>query len=366
MPDDRQGAAWYRVAGLVAVFACALAWPGQGEPNQSREERLRSAQIDIRAPGAFDGADLSPNLAHDVRYRVHATVLFPVISLPLVHRDDIGFASAAVQEYSSESERGIRTYELFSASFPERARGLNRMGFIREVIGLGEKDVRWTAHFGALSSNPETNRAEVALDGDESVQSYTVMDGFTSRDHASSTETYVELHGSWSSAGLFYRSLIPVWRATAPSRERQFRPSAEAVYMAPLGFLGILQRSLGMAARDLRRTSAPRKIRYAFAHKGEVMYLELGGYGLDTKRQRRFVNVNLIKADAVVHRFDYRILDRGRALVQKFRLWTELPGDAGPRLGVPVVPIGFQFKAKSFLELEAVRSVTRPDEPTRR
>ena len=360
MSDDRQGAAWYRVTGLVVVFAYALASPGQGEPNQSTEERQRSAQIDIRAPGAFDGADRSPSLAHDARYRVHATVLFPVISLPLVHRDDIGFASVAVQEYSTELKRGIRTYELFSASFPERARGLNRTGFIREVIGLGEKDVRWTAHFGALSSNPETSRTEVALDSDESVQSYTVMDGFTTRDHASSTETYVELRGSWSSAGLFYRTLIPVWRATAPRSERQSRPRTEAAHMAPLGFLGILQRSLGMAARDLRMRSAPRQTRYAFAHKGEVMYLNLSRHSLDAKRQRRFVNESLIKADALVHRFDYRILDRERALVQKFRLWTELPDDAGPRLAVPVVPIGFEFKAKSFLELKAIRSDSYP------
>ena len=365
MSGDRDGAPWYRVAGLGVVFACALVWPGRGEPHQSTEARQRAAQIDIRAPGAFDGADRSPRLARGVHYRVHATVLFPVISLPLVHRDDVGFASAAVQEYSTESERGIRTYELFSASFPERARGLNRTGFIREVVGLGENDVRWTAHFGALSSNPETSRAEVALDSDESVQSYTVMDGFTSRDQASSTETYLELRGSWSSAGLFYRNLMPVWKATAPRSERQSRLRTEVTHMAPLGFLGILQRSLGMAARDLRRRSAPRQTRYPFAHKGQVMYLDLSGHSLDAKRQRRFEDENLIKADAVVHRFDYRILDRERALVQKFRIWTELPADAGPRLAVPVVPLGFEFKAKSFLELEAIRSDS-PVESTRR
>jgi hypothetical protein len=239
------------------------------------------------------------------------------------------------------------------------------MGFIREVVGLGENDARWTAHFGALSSNPETSRTEVALDSDESVQSYTVMDGFTSREQASSTETYVELRGSWRSAGLFYRTLIPVWRATAPRSEHQSRLRTEAAHMAPLGFLGILQRSLGMAARDLRGRSEPRQTRYAFAHKGQVMYLDLSGHNLDTKRQRRFENDNLIKADAVVHRFDYRILDRERSLVQKFRLWTELPAEAGPRLAVPIVPIGFEFKAKSFLELEAIRSDS-PAEPTRR
>ena len=86
------------------------------------------------------------------------------------------------------------------------------------------------------------------------------------------------------------------------------------------------------------------------------MYLQLSGHSLDGKRQRRFVAENLSAADAAVHRFDYRILDHDRALVQRFRIWTELPGDVGPGEAVPIVPIEFEFKAKSFLALQAVRN----------
>ena len=220
MSDDDRSHAGYRVIGLVLFLGCAAVWPSRAEPERSTEVAPRSTHIDVQAPGAFDRDGTSPSTACHVRYRVHATVLLPLFSVPLAHRHDIGFASAAVQDYSTESEHGLRTYELFSASFPGRTRGLNRMGFIREVVGLGPTGARWTAHFGVLSSNPETSRNEVALDGDESSQSYTVMDGFTDRTHSQSTETYVKLRGSWLSAELFYRTLLPVWRTTEPKRKR--------------------------------------------------------------------------------------------------------------------------------------------------
>ena len=55
-----------------------------------------------------------------------------------------------------------------------------------------------------------------------------------------------------------------------------------------------------------------------------------------------------------MHRLDYRLLNRDNDQVQRFRIWTELPATTG-RLEVPVFPIEFEFKAKSFLELQAVR-----------
>ena len=123
-------------------------------------------------------------------------------------------------------------------------------------------------------------------------------------------------------------------------------------------FLGILHHSLGVAARDVGRRSAPRKIRHAFAHKGQLMFLDLTDHQVDRRRQRLYVEQGLVTSDTLVHRLDYRILDRQKDQVQRFRLWTELPAVPTGRAPAPdfsTFPIEFRFKAKSFLELQAVR-----------
>jgi len=113
----------------------------------------RAPQIEIPAPGLYDGTDLGADREQQASHQINATVLFPLFSIPLAHRDNVGFASAAVREFS-QGPQLMRTFELFSASFPERALGLNRTGFIREAVSIRRGRIQWTAHFGALSSNP--------------------------------------------------------------------------------------------------------------------------------------------------------------------------------------------------------------------
>ena len=340
--------------GLILALVMAATWHALAQSGSARH-RSRVPQIEVKAPRAFGERARQPSRQHRVRYRVDATVLFPLFSIPLAHRDDVGFASTVIQDFPDGSGDLIRTYELFSASFPDRARGLNRMGFIREAVAMGPDGVRWTAHFGALSSNPEESRQEVTLEGDETLQSYTVMDGFTDRTHASNTDARLQLEGTWSSPTVFYDTLIPAWKATVPEAETGSQPQAEVPSMEPLGFLGIVVKSLQVAAMDVERGSSPRRIRYAFAHKGELTYLVVGGHGVDGGRQKRYVAEGLVEPDATVHRIDYRILNRKNGLVQRFRLWTELPSDQASEGWIPVFPLAFEFKAKSFLRLHAVR-----------
>ena len=233
------------------------------------------------------------------------------------------------------------------------------MGFIREAVAMGPDGVRWTAHFGALSSNPEESRQEVRLEGDETLQSYTVMDGFTDRTHASNTDVRLKLDGTWRSPTVFYDTLIPGGRVTVPETETRSRPQAEVPYMEPLGVLGIVVKSLQVAAMDVERASSPRKLRYPFAHKGELTYRVFGEHGVNGRRHQSYAADGLVKPDPTVHRLDYRILDREGGLVQRFRVWTELPPGQASEGWVSVFPLAFEFKAKSFLKLHAVR-VTDP------
>ena len=347
------------VASVLVGLTCLLAgdggpWFGLVAQEAPFSGTGRVPQVEVRAPGAFD-QHARPTSAHLVRYQVNATVLFPLFSIPIAHRDNVGFALTSVQDFSNRGSGPLRTHELFAASFPDRARGLNRMGFIREAVALSPDGARWTAHFGALSSNPETSRKQVDLDSDESLRAYTVMDGFTDSRRSWNRDVRLHLKGSWSSPEDFYETLIPIWRTKQLEPPNASFPQTAPGYPEPLGFLGIVIHSLRVAAEEVHQGSEPRRTRYPFTHKGELMYLFHTGHRVDGRRQRRYVEDGLVESGAVVHRLDYRILDDDGDVVQKFKLWTELPAGRSDRRAAPIMPVAFEFKAKSFLELKAVR-----------
>lgn len=339
------------LAGAIAV----LLGVGLGATQFTDEAGVppRVPEIDRRAPAVFDG--LAAETRASARYQIDATVLFPLFSIRIAHRDDVGFATVVVGDVPGSAAFRLRTYELFAASFPERARGLNRMGFIREAVGRGHAGARWTAHFGALSSSPETSRSEVALDSDESERPYTVLDGFTNRAGASNRDTRLELSGSWLSPRHFYEQLVPVWREVEPEPETRRKRAVTPSDGEPLGFLGIVEKAIDMAAADAESGLGHRRVRHPFTHKASPMHLEARGRRVDRGRQRRYVERGLVEPSATVYKLDFRILDERGDRVQSFSLWTELPSDDARTSSAPILPVGFVFRPKSFLELEGIR-----------
>lgn len=341
------GARVVALAGLLAI-ALVIAPSAQG-PARGTAASPRP-WIEQKAPSAFDAGAPAPRAS--ARYRIDATVLLPLLSIPFASRDDVGFATVLLRDLPRTSSTEIRSYEFFGASFPERARGLNRMGFFREAVGRGRGGAVWTAHFGALSSSPETSRSEVELDGDESVRPYTVLDGFTDRRGSSNRDVRIHLDGSWLSSRMFYERLLPVWRETDPEAESSLPPTQ---YTDPLGFLSIVEHALATVARDHAGGRRVGRARHPFVHKAEPMVLERRAHQIDRGRARHYAELGLVEPSATVHRIDFRILDRDDDRVQAFRLWTELPpADDGQADDLPM-PLGFEFNAKSFLKLKAER-----------
>ena len=348
-----------RAVGRVAVvtFVAALALSPLDLIRAQGQTARRIPRIETHAPGAFDGE--RPVLSEaEARYQVNATVVIPLIvaSVPLVSRDDVGFGSAAGRDFSDGRGRVVRTYEFFAASIPERARGLNRLGFLREAVQLGRDGARWTAHFGVISANRETSReeAEASLDRDESVQPYTILDGLTDRSKNSNQVVELDLEGRWPTADALYADIRPQWQAAEPEDATVLENRDGRTYVQPVGFLGGLQYSLRVVAADVFRGNRPRKFRYPFVHDGKVFSLGLIRHAVDRGRQTRYAEAGLVTPDAVVHRLDYDIVDSDGNTVQPFELWTELPDSFGP-LSRPIVPLAFEFMARAFLELRAVR-----------
>ena len=340
---------------LTAVAIVSMTGVGFGVPAQ------RVPQVELRAPGAFDDPSLPARAVVSGNYEVHATVFIPLlfVSIPVANRDVVGVASTVARDVTADDGSWVRTYEFFAASVPERSRGLNRLGFLREAVRQGRDGVHSTAHFGVVSSTREATReeAEENLDRETRIESYSMLDGFTDRSQTWSATVKLDLEGQWATAGALYADLRPRWAVADPDEETTLQNERGQTYLEPVGFLGALQHSLRMAAVDAAQRGTPRPFRYSFIHNGKVFYLDLRGHSLDHGRRQRYVQAHLVALDALVHKLDYRIVDHEGDSVQSFELWTELPAVGPDPLTAAILPLAFEFKARSFLKLRAVRVI---------
>jgi hypothetical protein len=106
--------------------------------------------------GAFAGH------ARHCEYRAKASVL--VLSIPILHRDNVGAGFLRIEEWEGQGERNLRL-EFGAGSLPERAAGLNRMGLFEEAVHERGGTPDRAEYFGFMTSSPEENieQAKAAL-----------------------------------------------------------------------------------------------------------------------------------------------------------------------------------------------------------
>ncbi len=317
-------------------------------------------------PEAFD-AEGRPVLAEwGATYRVDATVLLPLLfaSIPVDSREGVGVAGFLARDYAEEGGAWLRTYEFFATSYPERARGLNRVGLVREAVRLTPNGAEWTAHFGVISANLEETKdaAQRALNTDADVQPYSVIEELIGADAARGSAWHLLLPGRWTGAAELYADVRPRWLGREPDYTRELPNRDRSAYAEPLGFLGSLQVGLRSVAAAVARGVDPRtRPRYQpYVHNGRVFRFELRDIDEDEDRARLYAQAGWVADPTALRRLKYRIRDAKNDTVETFTLWVELPAhpDSGP-FATPIVPVAFEFTPRAFLALKAVR-VTSP------
>jgi len=290
-------------------------------------------------------------------------VLMPLLfgSIPVAHREDVGVASFTVRDLSGPRARAgttVRAYEFFAASDPARARGLNRLGFIREVATIDDRHVRSTAQFGVISRDRAASRdaAEAGLDDDDpgGPQQMNVIDGFIATGSSTSQVVRVTLPGLWTRPEDLYADVRLQW-ASAENRDDRLLVNDPVHYERPVGFLGAIQASLQGVVDALGAGRRPRG-RFTYVHDSQPFVLELTKHRVDRDHAHDYVERCVVAADAVVHRLEYRLLADDGAERESFELWTELPTTSSDDpLDAPIMPLAFEFQPRGFLRLTATR-----------
>ena len=344
---------------LALVALASLAW--RVLCSQAPPSTLEVPWIESLRPGAFDDQSHPVLDEWAVAYRIDATVFVPLLftSIPIVSRDAVGIGSFTAWDSPEDANARVRAYEFFAVSFPERARGLNRLGLVREVVRLTPEGAGWTAHFGVISADWETHKgAGQALDQSEDIQRYSIIDGLIRARQAENSMLHLNVPGRWTTSAALYDEVRRRWEGQEPDFTRELSNPDRRTYSEPLGFLGGLQSSLRAVAADLANGEDPRKHhRYqGYVHNGRVLRFELRAVDLDPGRAKGYAQAGWLADPTALRRLEYRILDDRGDELERFKLWVELAARrVKDPFAAPLVPIAFELEPRAYLLLRAVR-----------
>ena len=274
-------------------------------------------------PLRFDCQSAVPSPAAPTRtisrtYRADALIL--LLGISIYRRTGVGGGQASVEE-TGEGAALRRTLFFAAGSDPKRARGLSRLGWIREVVAGPASTPSESQYFGVLTSSPEESlehaRKSVAVPpSGRSV--YSAVSGRNTAGHSRSAIAHFEYssEAAWPDRGLIdqahsmFQAKVD-WRETAwPGLPNQ----------APPTFL--LQ--LATLLRQRARRAAGR---YVYNEQEYLLEVEAAQVGRD-----RLLPV----------RGTIRNLRTNRETL--FRVWLEQAADS-------IVPVRIEFEPRSFLRL---------------
>ena len=319
--------------------------------------------FETRAPDAFGDARVAASEEWAVAFRVDAAIRLPLLiaKIPIASRQNVGVTTFVARHFTTDRRTGVRAYEFYAASFPDRARGLNRLGFLREAVVVTRTGIMETAQFGVISSEREDSMAKVegVLDNDAELLPYSVIDTLITASVADSRVLQLLMSGQWDTAAELYDEVRPRWNSEEPTYTRHFSNDDPASgYETPLAFFSGLQVSMQAIANAVAAGEDPRDTqRYQpYIHNGRLLRFELRKIARDEKRAAEYARDGWLDNPEALRRLEYRLRDARGTEVDRFKLWVELrassPGDPFPR---PHLPVAYEYEPAGYLRLRAVR-----------
>jgi hypothetical protein len=264
------------------------------------------------------------------RYRADAQVL--LLGLPLLHRTNVGGGNAVWRESATPEDGMLRLLEFTGFSLPERAAGLNRMGFIRELSRFTDKTPSESIYFGLMTSSPEESAEEArkALTAHSAEVAYSVIEGRIAGDAVETAGAHFMAPARWSVENR--SELVDRARSALAASSRSAAEGGVHGFGSP-PFLQSLAEMLRDPLRDETR----------YIYNGRVYHMWVSR-APDLKATAYFREHGLSGEDHDVVRMTGRLRREAGGKETSFRLWFE-PGSEMP------LPLRIEYQAKSYLRL---------------
>ena len=263
------------------------------------------------------------------QYRADAQVT--LLGLPLLHRTRVGGGNAVWRESSTAEGGLLRFLEFTGFSLPERAAGLNRMGFIRELSRYTDKSPTESIYFGVMTSSPEESADEArrALVAHATEVAYSAIEGRIAADSVETAGAHFMAPARWSVEN----------RGELVDRARSALAAASRA--APEGGApGIGSSPFLQSLAEVLRNPLVEETHYTYSSRVYRMWVSRAP---DPKATAYFREHRLTGENRDVIRINGRIRRETEGKETNFRLWFE-PGE------MPL-PLRIEYQAKSYLRL---------------
>lgn len=260
------------------------------------------------------------------KYRVDATVTF--LGIPIFSRSDVGSCDIAV-----ERRENTVVLRFQAGSTPSRTRGLNRLGYIQEVVTEKGAEAAESTYFGFMTASGEESldQAKAALGGNgKDAVVYTAVEGSATTRSTSYNLFSMKLPPSYDFTKceeVVKRVRESIGRKEIPAT-RQETASAETART----FLYAVRLAM---VNGQSKTSVP------FLYNGKRYKLDSESVE-DRKMAQQFASRKLTGSPDRVLRLNGAIQNVATRDKTTFRLWYEQGSET---------PIRFEYKAKSYLNL---------------
>jgi hypothetical protein len=270
------------------------------------------------------------DLAGERRYRANAQVL--LLSLPLLHRDDVGSGKVLWRESTLTGGASIRLLEFTGFSRPDRAAGLNRLGFLREISRMAGDTVTESLYLGVMTASPEESveDARQALHSHSSDVPYTAIDGRAGRDEAQAVTAHFTAPAGWS---IDNQGELLERAQRALAAVRRDRPETHVKSVGEPPFLHALA---GLMCQPTRNVTS-----YSYAGQPYRLWLSQSP---DPQATAHFRARGLLSADACAVRAVGKVERENGGADKHFRLWFQ---QGAPR----PLPLRIEYQPKSYLRL---------------
>ena len=265
------------------------------------------------------------------KYRADAIVSF--VGINIVSRSSVGTANIKIDVSSAAQEAKTVALWFAAGSAPERARGLNRLGHIHEVVVERGANVLESAYFGLMTSSEEESfaqaKAALGANGADAVP-YTAVEGSAAGTSCAYRLYQIKLPTAYNFSR--FEDMIGQVKGLLARNEIEPSKKESTASETPRTFLYAVREAM---RSQLQRVNAP----FLFNGKPYKLHVEKSA---DTKMGQQLVTRNVTaKADRVM-RVTGTIHNLEKGSRTPFKLWFE-PGRE--------LPLRFEYKAKSYLNL---------------